>query len=59
MAKYNWTYKATTKKETGYEDMPKKFYLDPSDFSCLPDAKQDELVAELIAWIRTKNHFPV
>ena len=39
--------------------MPKKFYLDPSDFSCLPDAKQDELVAELIAWIRTKNHFPV
>ena len=39
--------------------MPKKFYLDPSDFSCLPDAKQDELVAELIAWIRTKNHFPI
>ena len=39
--------------------MPKKFYLDPSDFSCLPDAKQDELVAELIAWIRPKNHFPV
>ena len=39
--------------------MPKKFYLDPGDFSCLPDAKQDELVAELIAWIRTKNHFPI
>ncbi len=59
MAQYNWTYKATGEKETGYEDMPSKFFLSPDDFNALTEEKQNELVTELIAWIRTKNHFPV
>lgn len=59
MTQYNWTYKAKTKKETGYEDLPNKFLLSPDKFNALSDEEQDILVQELINWIRTKNHFPV
>lgn len=59
MAKINWTYTPTTKKETGYEDLPAKFYLDPQNFNLLSVEEQDNLIQELISWIRTKNHFPI
>lgn len=39
--------------------MPLRFRMPPEVFNGKSEAEQNQIVADLVAWIRTKNHFPV